>query len=288
RRALLVLRGVRGPARRRGAPRGGARRAARARPRQSGPSPRAGRAGGRWNRSARRRAGGERPPSSGARALGDRRDARRPRAARHPAGGPAPLGRDPLLLRAGALPAPEPRRAGGRLLRRRIGRSRDELGDRQHHLERRGGRGLHRARGAALDVSRSRGWRRRHRQLSLRAQPSAGCSLIDRMSDPALTPSQVEQFITSGFVRLDGAFPAALADEGRAILWRDTGCDPNDPATWTRPVVRLGGYADPPFVRAANTPLLHAAFDQLVGPGRWAKLGGLGTFPVRFPSSEPP
>lgn len=108
------------------------------------------------------------------------------------------------------------------------------------------------------------------------------------MSDPALTPSQVEQFITSGFVRLDGAFPAALADEGRAILWRDTGCDPNDPATWTRPVVRLGGYADPPFVRAANTPLLHAAFDQLVGPGRWAKLGGLGTFPVRFPSSEPP
>lgn len=108
------------------------------------------------------------------------------------------------------------------------------------------------------------------------------------MDDLSLTPAQIEQFITSGFVRLDEAFPAELADEGRAILWPETGCDPDDPSTWTQPVVRLGGYADPPFVRAANTKRLHAAFDQLVGPGRWVKLGGLGTFPIRFPSTEPP
>jgi hypothetical protein len=108
------------------------------------------------------------------------------------------------------------------------------------------------------------------------------------MSDHTLTSTQIEHFITWGFVRLDEAFPAELADEARAILWADTGCDPHDPATWTRPVIRLGGYADPPFFRAANTPRLHAALDQLVGVGRWAKLGGLGTFPVRFPSPEPP
>lgn len=103
-----------------------------------------------------------------------------------------------------------------------------------------------------------------------------------------LTNAQVEQFIEEGFVRLDHAFPRALADEGRALLWRDTGCDPEGPATWTRPVVRLGQYAQEPFRLAVNTPRLHAAFDRLVGPGRWQPRFSLGTFPVRFPSPEPP
>ncbi len=84
------------------------------------------------------------------------------------------------------------------------------------------------------------------------------------------------------------AFPREIADAARAILWRDTGCDPADPATWTRPVIRLGMYAQPPFVDAANTPALHAAFDQLVGTGRWLRRDSLGTFPVRFPSPDDP
>jgi hypothetical protein len=101
-------------------------------------------------------------------------------------------------------------------------------------------------------------------------------------------PIDTERFIRDGFVRLDAAFPRSLADGGRAILWRDTGCDPRDPSTWTRPVVRLGHYAQTPFRQAANTPLLHAAFDQLAGPGRWLPPGSLGTFPVRFPSPDDP
>jgi hypothetical protein len=103
-----------------------------------------------------------------------------------------------------------------------------------------------------------------------------------------LTDTQVERFIKEGFVRLDHAFPRALADEGRALLWRDTGCTPEDPATWTRPVIRLGEYAQEPFRLAVNTPRLHAAFDRLVGSGRWRPRFSLGTFPVRFPSPEPP
>ncbi|RYE44237.1 MAG: phytanoyl-CoA dioxygenase [Hyphomicrobiales bacterium] len=105
---------------------------------------------------------------------------------------------------------------------------------------------------------------------------------------PALTAAQIHAFITDGFVRIDNAFSADLAAQGRAILWADTGCDPNDPTTWTKPVIRLGNYSQPPFVAAANTPLLRAAFDQLVGPGRWLPQGNLGTFPVRFPSPEDP
>ncbi|MBM7114570.1 phytanoyl-CoA dioxygenase family protein [Archangium primigenium] len=103
-----------------------------------------------------------------------------------------------------------------------------------------------------------------------------------------LTDAQVEHFIHEGFVRLDDAFPRAWADEGRALLWRDTRCDPQAPATWTKPVIRLGHYGQEPFARAASTPLLHAAFDQLVGPGRWLPCKALGTFPVRFPSPEDP
>ncbi|CAN7507093.1 phytanoyl-CoA dioxygenase family protein [Devosia sp. LjRoot16] len=108
------------------------------------------------------------------------------------------------------------------------------------------------------------------------------------VNTPALTAAQIDAFITDGFVRIDHAFSADLAAEGRAILWADTGCDPNDPKTWTKPVIRLGNYSQPPFVAAANTPLLRAAFDQLVGPGRWLPQGNLGTFPVRFPSPEDP
>ncbi|MCY1082747.1 phytanoyl-CoA dioxygenase family protein [Archangium lansingense] len=104
----------------------------------------------------------------------------------------------------------------------------------------------------------------------------------------ALSEEQVHQFIQDGFVRLDRAFPRTLADECRAILWRETGCNPDEPKTWTRPVVRLGEYAHEPFRKAANTPLLHAAFDQLVGVGRWLPRMSLGSFPVRFPSPEDP
>jgi hypothetical protein len=104
----------------------------------------------------------------------------------------------------------------------------------------------------------------------------------------ALSDAQIRQFIEDGFVRLDRAFPRELADQGRAILWRDLPCDPDNPATWTRPVIRLGYYGDEPFMRAVNSPVLHAAFDQLVGKRRWSPRGDLGTFPVRFPSAEDP
>jgi hypothetical protein len=111
-------------------------------------------------------------------------------------------------------------------------------------------------------------------------------------SDPdnarGLSDAQIQQFIRDGFVRIDSAFPRDLADQGRSILWRDTGCAEGDPKTWTKPVIRLGMYGQAPFARAANTPILHKAFDQLVGPGRWRPRTDLGTFPIRFPSSDDP
>ena len=99
---------------------------------------------------------------------------------------------------------------------------------------------------------------------------------------------EIEQFITDGFVRIDEAFPRALANEARAILWRATGCTPDDPATWTKPVVRLGMFTEPALVGAANTPRLRQAYDALVGEGRWRPCAAMGTVPVRFPSPHDP
>ena len=104
----------------------------------------------------------------------------------------------------------------------------------------------------------------------------------------ALDDAQIAHFVERGFVRLAHAFPAELAEKARAILWRDLGCDPDDPASWSKPVIRLGMYTDAPFVAAANTPRLHSAFDQLVGAGRWLPCGAMVTFPVRFPSPDDP
>lgn len=105
---------------------------------------------------------------------------------------------------------------------------------------------------------------------------------------PSLSDAQISDFIEHGFVRLDDAFPADLAVDARNILWRTMALSPDHPEGWTRPVIRLGMFSDPPFVAAANTPRLHAAYDALVGKGRWLAPTGLGTFPIRFPSGEDP
>ena len=75
---------------------------------------------------------------------------------------------------------------------------------------------------------------------------------------------------------------------GASICGPTRGCDRDDPATWTHPVIRLGDYAQEPFRLAVNTPRLLGAFDDLVGAGRWLPRGSLGTFPIRFPSSADP
>jgi hypothetical protein len=106
--------------------------------------------------------------------------------------------------------------------------------------------------------------------------------------DDALSAAQVERFVHDGFVRIDGAFSRELADACRRILWLATGCAEDQPSTWTRPLIRIGEIPNPLFREAANTPRLHAAYDALVGPGRWSPRGSLGTFPIRFPSADDP
>lgn len=103
-----------------------------------------------------------------------------------------------------------------------------------------------------------------------------------------LTDAQIDAFIADGFVKVEGAFSAEVAASARDILWRETGCDPDDPATWTQPVIRLGEHGEEPFRQAVTAPALLEACDQLVGAGRWLPRISLGTFPIRFPSEVDP
>jgi hypothetical protein len=103
-----------------------------------------------------------------------------------------------------------------------------------------------------------------------------------------LNTAQIEQFINEGYVKLENAFPRSLGEQCREILWKDTGLDPDKPEMWTQPVIRLGMYSQPPFIESANTPRLHAAFDELIGAGNWLPCMSMGTFPIRFPSKQDP
>lgn len=108
------------------------------------------------------------------------------------------------------------------------------------------------------------------------------------VSSSTITQNQVEGFIRNGFLRIDGAFSFETATEAREILWKDCGCDPLDRSTWTKPVIRLWDYPQQPFREAANTPILHRAFDAIVGKGQWIPRESLGTFPIRFPHADDP
>lgn len=101
-----------------------------------------------------------------------------------------------------------------------------------------------------------------------------------------LTSHEVQNFIDNGFVKLENAFSTELARQCRNELWADIGLSPDQPDRWTQPVIRVASKASPPFIEAANTPILHSAYDQLVGPRRWLAPQGLGTFPIRFPSPQ--
>jgi hypothetical protein len=103
----------------------------------------------------------------------------------------------------------------------------------------------------------------------------------------ALTTAQINAFIKNGSVKIEGAFSKEIADECRAILWKETNCKPDDSSTWTQPVVRIGELGFEPFLKATNTPILHNAFDQLVGKDNWIPKTTLGSFPIRFPSETP-
>ena len=104
----------------------------------------------------------------------------------------------------------------------------------------------------------------------------------------ALTDHQVERFIEDGFVHLEQVVSHEVVSAGQQVIWSDLEQSPDDPSTWTEPVVRLQPSDARPFAVAFDNPRLHSAFDQLVGVGRWLPRPDLGRFVVRFPHNSQP
>ncbi|MCE0540526.1 phytanoyl-CoA dioxygenase family protein [Kineosporia rhizophila] len=98
----------------------------------------------------------------------------------------------------------------------------------------------------------------------------------------------IEQFSRDGYLKLEGAVPAEVAAECAGLLWKRIGLSPDEPAGWTEPVHWVDGMGGPAFEAAANAPALVDAFDTLVGPGRWVRRSGMGSFPLRFPHPVEP
>jgi hypothetical protein len=103
-----------------------------------------------------------------------------------------------------------------------------------------------------------------------------------------LEREDVARFIRDGFVRIEGAFSRAAGAECCERIAARGGIDLTDPSSWKQPVARIIGAGDPVFSEVINTPRLHAAYDTLVGPGRWMPRNNIGYVVVRFPNDADP
>lgn len=99
----------------------------------------------------------------------------------------------------------------------------------------------------------------------------------------------VDTFIRDGYVAIRGAFAADTAAACRELIWESLGQQgllADDAATWP-PVAEIGNLDDEPFHAAATGPALTAAYDELIGPGRWTRRVDAGrAVVVRFPSED--
>ncbi|MCR5976679.1 phytanoyl-CoA dioxygenase [Gordonia jinghuaiqii] len=98
----------------------------------------------------------------------------------------------------------------------------------------------------------------------------------------------IDRFLSDGFVKIENAFDRKIGLRCAAELWDQIAPSADDPASWTESLIWVPGMSTPPFTEIANTDVLVSAYDALVGPGRWRPRLGMGTFPLRFPSTEPP
>jgi hypothetical protein len=107
---------------------------------------------------------------------------------------------------------------------------------------------------------------------------------LAKLSD-VLSRSEIEQFVTLGYVRLPEAFPREVAGQCRELAYAHLGIPAAPP--WPGPVTR--GLVDGgPYGAAANAPRLLAAIGQLLDGEAWQRRPNLGLLVIRFPSEADP
>jgi hypothetical protein len=106
---------------------------------------------------------------------------------------------------------------------------------------------------------------------------------------PLAGPDDLDAFVRDGYVAIRGAFDAETAAACRRLIWEslaDNEIHERDPATWPS-LVTMDSLDGEPFETVGVAPALTAAYDELIGPGRWTPPVSAGdAVVVRFPSED--
>lgn len=78
-----------------------------------------------------------------------------------------------------------------------------------------------------------------------------------------LSVQQIDQFVTRGYVTVEGALPREFCKQVTDQAWRRLNYDPHDPSTWAKPLVHLPRSTTWPVSQIA--PRAWEAITQLVG-----------------------
>jgi len=99
----------------------------------------------------------------------------------------------------------------------------------------------------------------------------------------------VDGFVRDGYVAVRGAVDAATVAACRELIWEGLagrGVRRADPLSWPSLAV-FHDLGAGPFAAAGMAPALTAAYDKLIGPGRWSPLLRVGDgLVVRFPAED--
>jgi hypothetical protein len=99
----------------------------------------------------------------------------------------------------------------------------------------------------------------------------------------------IEGFVRDGYVAVRGAFDPVTAADCRDAIWKALygwGVYEDAPVTWPS-VTHVDSLSGGSFSAAGTSPALAAAYDELIGPGRWTRpVDAGGAVVVRFPSED--
>jgi hypothetical protein len=96
--------------------------------------------------------------------------------------------------------------------------------------------------------------------------------------------------VRDGYVAMRGAVDSGTMAACRELIWdaiERRGVSRADPATWPPLVEGMDDLSAGPFMAAYLAPALTAAYDELIGPGRWQPWTDMGeSVVVRFPAED--
>lgn len=107
-----------------------------------------------------------------------------------------------------------------------------------------------------------------------------------------LTQEDHRCFRETGFLRLERAFGADLAEQQRTSIWKELGRQygvrESDRDTWQQPPKQLRRTRDDPRFQAMGTERLRGALDELLGPDGWERSGkrNWGSVLFTFPNAK--